>query len=121
MELTSIQAKAVEEIYSHFSPVEKTRVDFKSPTGSGKTLMASWLISFIIERNPDENFIFVIATPSSSSLPFFFEQKINLYKKDLPYSKFEVEYIESPSSKTDAGLNEQTPKIKLVRNKVYIT
>lgn len=120
MELTSIQAKAVEEIYSHFSPVEKTRVDFKSPTGSGKTLMASWLISFIIERNPDENFIFVIATPSSSSLPFFFEQKINLYKKDLPYSKFEVEYIESPSSKTDAGLNEQTPKIKLVRNKVYI-
>lgn len=120
MELTKIQLNAVEEIYSHFNTSTKSKVDFKAPTGSGKTLMASYLISQIIERNPSEKFIFVIATPSSSSLPFFFEQKINLYKKDLPYSKFEVEYIESPSSKGDASTTERTPKIKVVDNKVYI-
>lgn len=120
MELTNLQKAAVDEIYSYYSNSAKVRVDFKSPTGSGKTLMATWLISMIIEANPDEKFVFVIATPSSSSLPFFFEQKINTYKKDLPYSKFEVEYIESPSSKANADSCEETPKIKLVKNKVYI-
>lgn len=120
MELTRIQSNAVEEIYSYFNPSAKSKVDFKAPTGSGKTLMASYLISAIIERNPADKFIFVIATPSSSSLPFFFEQKIKLYKKDLPYSKFDVEYVESPSSKADANTTEQTPKIKIVDNKVYI-
>ena len=120
MELTKIQLNAVEKIYSYFDPSNKTKVDFKAPTGSGKTLMASYLISKIIERNPSDKFVFVIATPSSSSLPFFFEQKINLYKKDLPYSKFEVEYIESPSTKGDVSSTERTPKIKVVDNKVYI-
>jgi len=119
MELTKIQNNAVEEIYSYYSSEERKKVDFKAPTGSGKTLMATWLISSIIERNPNEKFIFVIATPSSSNLPFFFEQKINVYKKDLPYSKFQVEYIESPSSKKDAHV-EETPRINLERNKVYI-
>ncbi|MBR0295360.1 MAG: DEAD/DEAH box helicase family protein [Bacilli bacterium] len=120
MELTKIQKEAVDNIFSYYSNSEKVRVDFKSPTGSGKTLMASYLISLIIEANPDKKFVFVIATPSSSKLPFFFEQKINKYKKDLPYSKFEVEYIESPSSKASSSTVEETPKIKIVDNKVYI-
>ena len=119
MELTKIQRDAVIKIISHFSNTEKVRIDFKAPTGSGKTLMASWVISSLIEGNIGENFVFVIATPSSSSLPFFFEQKINLYKKDLPYSKFEVEYIESPSS-SQIDKTEANPKIKVVSNKVYI-
>ena len=120
MELTKIQKAAVDEIFSYYSNTDKVRVDFKSPTGSGKTLMATWLISLIIEANPDKKFIFVVATPSSSKLPFFFEQKINNYKKDLPYSKFEVEYIESPSSKASSSTVEETPKIRIVDNKVYI-
>lgn len=119
MELTKIQKRAVDEILKHYKKEEKVKVDFKSPTGSGKTFMASWIISSLIERNIDENFVFVIATPSTSDLPFFFEQKLNVYKKDLPYSKFEVEYIESPSAaKTDK--TEGTPKIILEPNKVYI-
>jgi len=119
MELTKIQKEAVEKILSYYSPIEKIHVDFKAPTGSGKTLMATWVISSLIERNSNEKFVFVIATPSSSSLPFFFEQKINIYKKDLPYSKFEVEYIESPSS-SQTDKTEATPKINVEPNKVYI-
>ena len=119
MELTKIQRTAVEEIYSYYSNDERRKVDFKAPTGSGKTFMATWLISSIIERNPQENYIFVVATPSSSNLPLFFEQKINIYKKDLPYSKFQVEYIESPSSKKNSYF-EETPRINVEKNKVYI-
>ena len=119
MILTKSQNEAVEKIYSYFSNTEKVRVDFKAPTGCGKTIMAAWLISNIIERNFEEKFIFIIATPSTSSLPFFFEQKINVYKRDLPYSKFDVEYIESPSTNKD-DTTEKTQKIKIVKNKVYI-
>ena len=119
MELTKIQKEAVEKILGYYSPKEKTYIDFKAPTGSGKTLMASWIISSLMERNINENFVFVIATPSSSSLPFFFEQKINVYKRDLPFSKFEVEYIVSPSS-SQSDKTESTPKIKLESRKVYI-
>ncbi len=119
MELTKIQNKAVEEILSVYSSSEKKKVDFKAPTGSGKTLMATSFISHLIERNPQDNFVFVIATPSSANLPLFFEKKINIYKKDLPFSKFEVEYFESPSSgKNDT--TEGTPKIRIIKNKVYI-
>lgn len=120
MELTKIQSRAMEEIYSYYNPNNRTKVDFKAPTGSGKTIIATWLISSILERNINDKFIFVIATPSTSSLPFFFEQKINQYKKDLPFSKFDVEYIESPSSSVKIPHNDSTPKISLVKNKVYI-
>lgn len=119
MELTSLQLSAAKQILDLYNPLEKVICEFKAPTGSGKTLMASYFISALIERNPDEKFIFVIATPSSSSLPYFFEQKINKYKTDLPYSKFEVEYIQSPSTgKTDK--TESIDKIIPAQNKVYI-
>ncbi len=119
MQLTSIQSRAVEQILSYYNSSAIVKVDFKSPTGSGKTLMATYFVSSLIDRNPNDQFVFVIATPSSSSLPFFFEQKINLYKKDLPFSKFDVEYIESPSS-SKADNTESTPKIFPKINKVYI-
>lgn len=119
MELTSLQLKTVNSILDLYNPLEKVICEFKSPTGSGKTLMASYFISALIEQNPNDRFIFVIATPSSSSLPYFFEQKINKYKIDLPYSKFEAEYIQSPSSsKTDK--TESIEKIIAEQNKVYI-
>jgi type III restriction enzyme len=119
MQLTNIQLNTVNEILSHYSAESKVKVDFKSPTGSGKTLMAGYFISALIEQNPSEKFIFVIAAPSSSSLPEFFEKKLNKYKADLPFSKFEVEYIQSPSSaKTDK--TEANPVIIAEQNKVYI-
>jgi len=119
MELTKIQLIAAEEIISHYSAIDKKKVDFKAPTGSGKTLIASYIISSLIERNINDKLIFIVATPSSSSLPYFFEKKINQYKKDLPYSKFDVEYIESPSSSKKDSV-EQTPRILCEQSKVYI-
>jgi len=119
MQLTNLQQMKVYEMLGYYNPIQRTKVDFKSPTGSGKTLMASYFISSLIEQNPTKKFIFVIATPSSASLPEFFEKKINKYKADLPYSRFNVEYIASPSSaKTDK--TESSPKIIPEQNKVYI-
>ena len=119
MQLISLQKDTVNKILDLYNPENKIVCEFKAPTGSGKTLMASYFISKMIEEHNEDNFIFVIATPSSSSLPLFFEQKINKYKVDLPYSKFEVEYIQSPSSsKTDK--NESIDKTVPEKNKVYI-
>lgn len=107
------------DILDLYNPEEKVICEFKAPTGSGKTLMATYLISSIMERNQNDKFVFVIATPSSSSLPYFFEQKINKYKKDLPFSKFDVEYIQSPST-AKSDKSEALPKIISEPNKVYI-
>jgi type III restriction enzyme len=119
MQLTSLQKQTCEEILGLYDKDKPVKVDFKAPTGSGKTLMASFIISALIEQEISEKFIFVIATPSSSSLPEFFQKKLNKYKADLPYSKFEVEYIRSPSS-AKSDKTEATPNIHLTQNKVYI-
>ena len=95
MQLTNLQSEKVQEIVACYG--EYREVQFKAPTGSGKTLMATNVIAQLINNNPTENFIFVVATVSTSSLPQAFEQKINEYKTDLPVNNFEVEYIESPS------------------------
>ncbi|MDR0303658.1 MAG: DEAD/DEAH box helicase family protein [Chitinispirillales bacterium] len=119
MELTNIQQGKVNELLFLYNPSNKVKVDFKAPTGSGKTLMATTFISELIEQNPSDKFVFVIATPSSSSLPLFFEQKINQYKTELGFSNFFAEYIKSPSdAKTDK--NEYIPKILPEQNKVFI-
>lgn len=124
MMLTRLQKEKVDEICYCFqnnqNNGEQVKVDFKAPTGSGKTLMASAVISKMINDNQGENFIFIIATISSSGLPEQFERKINEYKADLDYSNFEVEYIESPSASKSAKRSDSDAKIKLVRNKVYI-
>lgn len=119
MQLTSIQLTTVNDILNLYNPEKKVVCEFKAPTGSGKTLMASYFISAMINNNDSDNFIFVIATPSSSSLPAFFEQKLNKYKVDLPFSKFDVEYIQSPSS-AKIDKTEAIQKILPEKNKVYI-
>ena len=119
MQLTSLQLSTVNSILNLYDPERRVVCEFKAPTGSGKTLMASYFISAMIDQHPDTNFVFVIATPSSSSLPFFFEQKLNKYKVDLPFSKFLVEYVQSPSS-AKADKTEAIQKILPEKNKVYI-
>lgn len=115
---TDLQAEKIQEIVLHFNKGNR-RVDFKAPTGSGKTLMATGVISEMIHTNPDKKMLFIIATLSSSDLPEQFERKINEYKGDLEYNDFDVEYIQSPSA------GNKTPKdmqiqIKPEQNKVYI-
>ena len=119
MELTNIQQNKVNELKALFNPAQKVKVDFKAPTGSGKTLMATAFISGLIEENPNERIVFVIATPSSSSLPAFFEQKINQYKMEMGFSNFTALHIKSPSE-NDATKTEATTRIIPEPNKVYI-
>ena len=76
MELTNLQKDIVNQLVALYVPNQKVKVDFKAPTGSGKTFMASAFISELMGQNENEKFVFVIATPSSSDLPFSFEQKI---------------------------------------------
>jgi len=119
MDITNIQQNKVNELKSLYNPNNRIKVDFKAPTGSGKTLMATVFISELIEQNPNDKFVFVIATPSSADLPLFFEQKINQYKSNLVFSNFLVEYVKSPSeNKTDKS--EYIPKILPEQNKVFI-
>lgn len=121
MQLTNLQKETVEKLLGLYNPNTKTKIDFKAPTGSGKTLMATCFISELIAQNPNDKFVFVIATPSSSDLPFSFEQKILQYKQDLTFSDFSVEYVKSPSEfgqnrlKTDG-----TIKIIPEQNKIFI-
>lgn len=121
MELTNLQREKVNELLALYNPSINVKIDFKAPTGSGKTLMATTFISELMAEHPTEKFVFVIATPSSSDLPFSFEQKILQYKQDLPFSNFDVEYIKSPS---EVGQNmlktDGTVRIIPEESKVYI-
>lgn len=118
MILTNLQKLKVEEIVNYFQSGIR-RVYFNSPTGSGKTLMASHVIANIINQNPDKKLIFIIATISSSDLPVQFAKKINQYKSYLNYSDFEVEYFESPSNNPNYSKDTDI-KISPIQNKVYI-
>ena len=121
MELTNLQREKVNELLALYNPSINVKIDFKAPTGSGKTLMATAFISELMAQHPTEKFVFVIATPSSSDLPFSFEQKILQYKQDLPFSNFDVEYIKSPSE-TGQNMLKTDGTIKIIpeENKVYI-
>jgi len=118
MKLTTLQQQKVDEIVSYFDPDVQIKIEFQAPTGSGKTLMATNVISELISNNQNEKFLFIIATLSSSELPRAFKNKIESYKKDLVYSKFDVEHIESPSNTGEK--TEGTIKLLPERNKVYI-
>lgn len=121
MELTNLQKDIVNQLTSLYHPTKTTKIDFKAPTGSGKTLMATAFIADLINQNTNDKFVFVIATPSSSDLPFSFEQKILQYKQDLPFSNFSVEHIKSPSETVQNMLKtDGTIKIIPEVNKVYI-
>lgn len=121
MDLTNLQREKVDELLSLYNPANNVKIDFKAPTGSGKTLMATAFISEMIAQHPTEKFVFVIATPSSSDLPFSFEQKLLQYKQDLTFSDFSVEYIKSPSE-TGQNMLKTDGTIKIIpeENKVYI-
>lgn len=94
------QEKAVEQLFDAYSKREKI-IDFKAPTGAGKTFIAASLISKIIEnKRQDEKIVFVIATLSSSGLPKQFEIKLNEYKKFLK-NNYTIELKESPSKSSN--------------------
>lgn len=118
MKLFKGQIKAVERLFEEYE-VGTRIVDFKAPTGSGKTFMSASFISEVIRtQKPNEKVVFVIATVSSSELPKQFEIKLKEYQKYLD-SKFTIERVESPSSSAKMP-KDYEPKIVAENNKVLI-
>lgn len=116
MNLTKSQQKAVDKLFQKFIS-GANKVEFKAPTGSGKTFMATNLISKIFSLNKDKTMI-LVGTISDAELPKSFYRKINEYKKFLDYQNFSVEFLESPSKENKKI--EQIPDIKLEKNKVIV-
>ncbi|AWX42787.1 Type III restriction enzyme, res subunit [Metamycoplasma cloacale] len=127
MKLTHIQFKAVNQLFNKFQNVitnnesyNKT-IEFKAPTGAGKTFMIANLITQINQYaiNNNENIVYIIATLSSSELPKQMENNLNDYREyllDLPkVLRYESPSISNKSNKTDSNYH-----IKLYPNTIYI-
>ena len=117
MILTRSQKNVVELVFGQYK-INKQIVNFKAPTGSGKTFMAAHIISKILATNHSNKIMVVIATVSNAELPKAFARKLENYKKFLNFSDFEVEFRESPSSKNEKI--EQVKEFRLENNKVLV-
>ncbi|MFC3848418.1 DEAD/DEAH box helicase family protein [Helicobacter baculiformis] len=139
IQITPLQDQKVHEIVAHYARMRAQEdttqattqsetpnnpgkiVEFKAPTGAGKTLMASLFISRLIAHYPETNFIFIIATLSSAELPGAFVRKIRDYSHQgvLDTPILEVAHYESPSA-SKAQKCESVPPIRCQKNKVYL-
>ncbi|WP_111518691.1 DEAD/DEAH box helicase family protein [Metamycoplasma auris] len=121
MHLTNAQSKAVNKILSKFDSGNKKIIDFQAPTGSGKTFMILNVIDKLITEHPEQKFVFVIMTLSSSSLPKQMYESFIDYKEYLVNKDLEFEYITPPSSK-DKSLKkkDQHHQIFAKKNKIFI-
>ena len=121
MILTPTQRKAVNNLFEVYKNTQHKAIDFKAPTGSGKTFMAAHFISRVFAANNYDKTMIVIATVSTAELPKAFAKKINNYKKYLPFKNFTVEHRESPSTaKKVVSKIEHVRGFDLVNNKVLI-
>lgn len=110
MNLSSVQQRAVDELLEYFkesyynNEINKI-IEFKAPTGSGKTFMISNFIDkasiYHHDLNQDQKIIFVIATLSSAKLPIQMENNINEYLSYLENKNLKVKRYESPSNSSD--------------------
>lgn len=109
MNLSSVQQRAVDELLEYFKESYNDNInkiiEFKAPTGSGKTFMISNFIDkasiYHHDLNQDQKIIFVIATLSSAKLPIQMENNINEYLSYLENKNLKVKRYESPSSSSD--------------------
>jgi len=112
--LTSCQEIAVNDIFNNII-MNKKKIVFKAPTGSGKTFMMANLINKIIE-NDESKKIFIFSTLSTGGLNNQNYQKLKEYThvNGLNYKTYE---INSPSSNKQKGDIEFS--IPLENNCVY--
>ncbi|AXE60508.1 type III restriction endonuclease subunit R [[Mycoplasma] phocae] len=131
MQLTSVQLRAVEELINNFSESynfsecgkDKNTIEFKAPTGSGKTFMlANFIdraITFNREFNSNQKIIFVIATLSSADLPKQMETNLRDYAIYLNNRDVNIQRYESPSI-SDKNLKDREFKFLAENEKVII-
>ncbi|MCS4537212.1 DEAD/DEAH box helicase family protein, partial [Mycoplasma sp. CSL7475-4] len=117
--LSDVQARAVNELVEKCDLDNKSSVYFKAPTGSGKTFMIANVIDRLIKlHGHKQKLFFIIATLSSGELPKQMEQNLNEYKHVL-YSIRNIERIESPSVNKTKN-KDYEPQLVLEQNKVMI-
>ncbi len=101
MILTKSQKKATINLFNAYLEREKNKICyFKSPTGSGKTFMASSLISMIHAdaKSRGKKSIIVVATISNSELPEEFSKKLKEYKAYHEFQEYDINFVSSPSA-----------------------
>ena len=99
MQLTKVQNNAVDQLIKKYRSGIKI-LDFKAPTGSGKTFMISHFIANLFHQHfGNKKIVVLLATLSSSQLPKQFANKVNQYMDYLPH-RYQVEHKMSPSKQT---------------------
>ncbi|MGL5590571.1 MAG: DEAD/DEAH box helicase [Metamycoplasmataceae bacterium] len=122
MQLTKSQKNAVSKLFNKYlNRREYKLTSFKAPTGSGKTFMASELISriFAEEFINGKKTIIVFATISNAELPKQLAKKLEKYKKFHEFNNYKIEYIYSPSVANSKKI-EDIKEFNLEENKVFV-
>ncbi len=118
--LTNAQEKAVKELLKIYYD-EKNKVEFKSPTGSGKTFIIANFISQILQNQPTtEKILIFISTMSSADLPKQFKKKLDEYNKFLTF-QFNTTLLESPSKKQQNKSKDMEVPIHVRNKEVIVT
>ncbi|MDJ1645588.1 DEAD/DEAH box helicase family protein [Mycoplasma sp. M5725] len=131
MRLSNQQKRAVEELidyfresYKHKQNKEENIVEFKAPTGSGKTFMIANFIDKAATYNKHNGFnkkiIFVVMTVSTAELPKQLFYSFEKYKDYLENKlELEFEHKQSPSA-SKVKAKDATYDFKSKDNKVFI-
>ena len=88
MEVKHYQIEAIDALYTYFdlalsSSSHKTIV-FQSPTGSGKTFMASQLLNRVVVGHPQEDFTFIWASIGKGELHSQSKKAVEKYLAGFP-------------------------------------
>ncbi|MCU4706971.1 DEAD/DEAH box helicase family protein [Mycoplasma sp. CSL7503-lung] len=126
MEPTKTQNKAISQLLKHFnnSYIENKSkiVEFKAPTGSGKTFMIANFIDRAItfnKKRENKPIVFVVMTLSNAELPKQMEENFNDYNFYLKNRDIIFERKESPSS-TKNKAKDADYTFRVENNKVFI-
>ncbi|MGL4616627.1 MAG: DEAD/DEAH box helicase, partial [Mycoplasmoidaceae bacterium] len=122
LQLTKSQKNSVSKLFNKYlNRHEYKFTSFKAPTGSGKTFMASELISkiFAAEFGNEKKTVIVFATISNSELPKQLAKKLEIYKKFHHFKNYKIEYIYSPSTSKKNKI-EDIREFNLEKNKVFV-
>ena len=123
MILTKSQNRVVSKLFNKYLERKECNFSsFKAPTGSGKTFMASELISRIFSEEYGKNIaktVVVFATVSNAELPKQLSLKLEKYKKYHQFNNYTIEYIFSPSS-SKSNKSEDIKEFILEDNKVFV-
>ncbi|MBU4691411.1 DEAD/DEAH box helicase family protein [Mycoplasma sp. ES3225-GEN-MYC] len=131
MKLTNTQNRAVGELVDHCvknylsdKNTSNKIIEFKAPTGSGKTFMLANFIDKMITKNREINngnqkIIFIIVTLSSADLPRQMENNIKDYLPYLQNRHINIQRQESPST-SDKNIKDKDVRFFAENEKVLI-